>query len=527
MNVKPQLFRKARQPGRPTQPSHHLTPLKPPNMTAPTHLLLLLLSAPNLTSSAPILTVKEIEGFLTVTEKVDLPRVKKHAQLWAQELLIEKDKLTSLTAAQKIRELALLTSTLEGLTNYTSTQDNMPNTDIQNKRETWGDTIYMDKAWAGNQVRRQKRNILGDLVHVVTGLATEDMLQQQLKIDEVIRDKVTNTLARQISFEQTMATIYSNLSKEEETIHSLINSLQFQHDQDKARNTRMTAYQSVVLEDIDRLEDQIEAVWTGHVNTRHAAFLSSRAGLSQVAAFTYLSTDHSNGLQLKYSARMYTTTPVKKTTHLPGILYLDTMDKTYLLHPAYDLSHPLTEMEVRGTRADCPECAKLVHAGQGNYIVVQSGQLTCRRGDLPADISNVTAGQQVNIHKPNTCWNQLLTVGGSHLRLKDFNVDTTDDQSLDLLLVHKVTKEDIKMESPADMKTTHTLLNLKLRHDLQEAKEDMSNFIVDTSLEISKGELSSTISWGWMAAISGVILTFLVLFLIKIIRNCKDSRETS
>jgi hypothetical protein len=83
------------------------------------------------------------------------------------------------------------------------------------------------------------------------------------------------------------------------------------------------------------------------------------------------------------------------------------------------------------------------------------------------------------------------------------------------------------MESPADMKTTHTLLNLKLRHDLQEAKEDMSNFIVDTSLEISKGELASTISWGWMAAISGVILTFLALFLIKIIRNCKDSRETA
>jgi succinate dehydrogenase hydrophobic anchor subunit len=50
---------------------------------------------------------------------------------------------------------------------------------------------------------------------------------------------------------------------------------------------------------------------------------------------------------------------------------------------------------------------------------------------------------------------------------------------------------------------------------------------VDTSLEISKEELASTISWGWMAAISGVILIFLVLFLIKIIRNCKDSRETS
>jgi hypothetical protein len=229
----------------------------------------------------------------------------------------------------------------------------------------------VDKAWTGNQVRRQKRNILRELVYVITGLTTDDQLQQQLRIDEVIRDKVTNTLARQISFEQTMATIYSNLTKEEETLHSMINSLQFQHDQDKARHTRMTAYQSVVLEDIDRLEDEIEAVWTGHVNSRHAAFLSSRAGLWQVAAFAYPSTAHSTSLQLKYSARMYTTTPIKKVTHLPGILHLDTMDKTYLLQPAYDLSHPLTELEVRGTRADCPECAKLVHAGQGNYVVVQ------------------------------------------------------------------------------------------------------------------------------------------------------------
>jgi len=85
----------------------------------------------------------------------------------------------------------------------------------------------VDKAWTGNQVRRQKRNILRELVYVITGLTTDDQLQQQLRIDEVIRDKVTNTLARQISFEQTMANIYSNLTKEEETLHSMINSLQF------------------------------------------------------------------------------------------------------------------------------------------------------------------------------------------------------------------------------------------------------------------------------------------------------------
>jgi hypothetical protein len=36
------------------------------------------------------------------------------------------------------------------------------------------------------------------------------------------------------------------------------------------------------MEDVDRLEDVLEAVVTGAVNTRHAAYLSAKAGLSRV-----------------------------------------------------------------------------------------------------------------------------------------------------------------------------------------------------------------------------------------------------
>jgi hypothetical protein len=61
---------------------------------------------------------------------------------------------------------------------------------------------------------------------VITSLATEDQLQQQLKINKAIRDKVANTLAKQVSFEQTLASIYGNLTKEEETLHSMVLSLQ-------------------------------------------------------------------------------------------------------------------------------------------------------------------------------------------------------------------------------------------------------------------------------------------------------------
>jgi hypothetical protein len=127
------------------------------------------------------------------------------------------------------------------------------------------------------------------------------------------------------------------------------------------------------------LEDQIEAVWTGHVNTRHAAFRSTRAGLSQVAAFTYTSSSTEDGLTLSFSARMFSSSPIKATFYSDGIL--------------------------------------------------------------------------------------------------------------------------------------------------QEAKEDMNNFIVDTSLELNKVVIMSTISWSWMAAITGIVLIFVILFFLKVRQMCQTAKN--
>ncbi len=143
----------------PSDCPHHLTHRTDTDMEIPTCLLFLLMSMTSLLKSAHILTVREIEGSLTVKEKVNLTRMQKHAHLWAQELLSEKDKLNSLTAAQKIRELSLLTLTLQSLTNYTATATSEFTDDIQKRRETWGNTVQEDKSY-DNYLRRNKRNIL-------------------------------------------------------------------------------------------------------------------------------------------------------------------------------------------------------------------------------------------------------------------------------------------------------------------------------------------------------------------------------
>jgi hypothetical protein len=81
------------------------------------------------------------------------------------------------------------------------------------------------------------------------------------------------------------------------------------------------------------------------------------------------------------------------------------------------------------------------------------------------------------------------------------------------------------METPSDMKTTHTLLNFQLSHDLQEAKEDMSNFVVDTSLELNKGAIMSTISWGWMAVKPGIVLIIVILFFLRVKQMCQTAKS--
>ena len=64
--------------------------------------------------------------------------------------------------------------------------------------------------------RRVKRNFLGDLLHTLTGVATDDQLQAQLRLDEEIREKVLSVLTHQTQYEEEVGKIISGLSKEEE-----------------------------------------------------------------------------------------------------------------------------------------------------------------------------------------------------------------------------------------------------------------------------------------------------------------------
>jgi hypothetical protein len=318
-------------------------------------------------------TVQEIDGLLYVTEPVNMFRITRHVQLWSVDLQGDVDKLDVLMASKTISELSILMTSINQLPAVgpfrgagsvaTGTFSDLPSAAPQ----------------SGNLVRRYRRNILGDALNYLSGVPTAEMIAKQVKLDEEIRDKVTATLTRQMSYERSVTDVIGNITREEEVLGKHLETLAKKHTQDIGRLTRFNTHRHIVLEDIDKLEDILEAVWTGVANTRHSVYLSSRAGLQQVATFRTVGVSRGrDGPIIRYVARLYRKTPVLAINRSNLHISMATPDRLYYLHLGHNLLLPISEQEVRGTRFRCGTCAILVHLHDLLYQTSQPGSLTCQ-----------------------------------------------------------------------------------------------------------------------------------------------------
>jgi hypothetical protein len=79
-----------------------------------------------------------------------------------------------------------------------------------------------------------------------------------------------------MSYERSVMDIIGNITREEEVLGRHLETLAKKHTLDVGRLTRFNTHRHIVVEDIDKLEDIFEVVWTGAANTRHSVYLSSR-----------------------------------------------------------------------------------------------------------------------------------------------------------------------------------------------------------------------------------------------------------
>ncbi len=186
---------------------------------------------------------------LYVTEPVNTFRMERHIQLWAADLHGQQDveKLDLLLASKTIREMSLLMSSPKALA-VQGTSSSLPWIDPTASK---GNPVT-DK---DNQVHRFKRNILGDVLHALTGVAMVEELAKQRQMDVDIRNKVTSTLTRQMSYEKTVTDIIGNITNEEEVLGRHLQELAQRHNEDVSKITRLKVHHQIILEDIDKLED--------------------------------------------------------------------------------------------------------------------------------------------------------------------------------------------------------------------------------------------------------------------------------
>ncbi len=271
-------------------------------------------------------SVRVAHGVIYIQEFVNISKMEQHLSLWAQEMGHSADRTDRLIAARTMREFLTLKSSLL----------------LHHAVPLTVDTVDEKQV---NAVRRTKRNIIGDFLHYVGGVATEDQLKQQLRIDNEIRDKITNALTRQLSFEKTITGVYANLTAEEDTLHRKIDTLHLQMKRDRALQGKIMALLQVALTDIQDLEDTLEVLWTGLPNFRHSARLAAQAALSFTPHLTLVNFTHqTSGIRILYQAYLYKEIDAR-TTDCNTYLVVATDEHSYALHPGHLPSLPITDRD--------------------------------------------------------------------------------------------------------------------------------------------------------------------------------------
>ena len=503
--------------------------------------------------------VAVVDSLVYTTEEVDLQRIEKHVGLWRFDLERHHGSgamLESLMATRLMRECTLLMRALlqygenesvrgdlfepvrRGQLSFGGGQtvENPGVSERGSKVPSGGKGETKERgSWAGegvvveeNVVKRAKRNVFGEILHQLTGVATDAELQQQLRIDEELRDKMTAAMTRQVAYEQEITGVIGNLTQEEEKVMAMLKDIAEKHEFDMERNYRMAAHRFTMMEDVDQLEDIVEAVLSGKVNSRHAVYLSAKAGLSHVASYQFMNiTKSRKGVIVTYLSRLYSWMDGVETVITPVYHLLATPVTSYYLHSTRELSLGISEEEVRGTQKECEKCAIIVHLSGGMYLVVRSGVLTCSERGVSGRVRVYQEGATFSVLHGESCSNEAVVVssGGMHMSL--YAVSTGGDDPLDALVLKRKSAAANVTKVLHQSAAAHAAMNIRLRQNVGAAQADIKNMIAETQQSFDIYSVSTYSTFGWLGVISVIVCSMLCLVLLQCYRVRRERRRNA
>jgi len=460
-----------------------------------------------------ITQMKTLSGRINIEETLNFTQIERHLHLWISELGNSADKTDRLVAASAMREYSLLKDTLLAA---------LPgNVATSTQKTQHGPPLYPP---LDNQLTRNKRNIIGDFLNYVGGVATEDQLKKQLIIDKEIRDKITSTLTRQLSFEHTIAAAYSNLTLEEDALHRKVDDIVTQNKRNRAHASKLRGLLHIAVQDIENMEDCLSAIWQQQASPRQAARLAVKAGLKTTPPLHLLHfTGTDQGIILTFQTSLWRTTAVKIWKN-PTHTLVETDEDSYYLHIGHPLHLPIDSHDPRALTGTCPTCAIAVHIDDTTYKIVQEGHMTCNHDNKK---NNYTRDDLVTVYNGLTCWNEKMKIEPKtpNLKVYSINLALTDVEIDSIILQRELGNTDIQLDGHFNQQKSHKMTNLKLQQELKTAQQGLSNFIstTKTDMSMSFGNSGHYISWGILA-----VTTPILLFIVAgIMWRCMLMRRTS
>ena len=356
-------------------------------------LFLLFLCVLPLTLAPPV----EVDGLLHVTDVLDLSRVRMHLNLWVNDTLNHRERmLVKFVATQKVSEInRLLGAVLEFSTNST----------------------ILPTPLIPPPLTRSKRNIFGDILHSLTGVATEEQMIQEAKMSEQLRKKMAAVLKHEIEYEKETNSALSGLMEEEKDLAGRVADLERRQLQFVSLVTRFLTFVTVLDSDIHLLEDVLSSHLHGQAPIRQSARLAKKSGLKGVPSLYYYGSSASES-QITSSYRTFLFQPSHSLslTSRNGSYFLRSERRTYLLPSMFKPDSPLTEKETRWAGGECSNCSILYHLHGSLYQVERGGSLSCQYQSSNVTVNLLLDASSLFDAQPYFgCFNRLLSLGASNL----------------------------------------------------------------------------------------------------------------
>jgi len=441
--------------------------------------------------------VQAIKEVVIIEDKINIDTYRKHGKLLLDDIKSnakdQSSKLIHLIAIHTINEITMLINAI-----------------LQKQKEN----------------RRQKRNVIGNVIHLLTGLATDDDLQRQLQLDKQIRDQVLQLLSQQTTYEEKMTNAMHNFTMEEEQIYKILTAVRQEHAEDRQYINRVVAQLTVLEKDLQKLRRTLETVWTKKVTVQQTVEILTKINIIEIVPLELESINITDKrVTLTYIARIFTKERVQSIEIREDIQYVEINDDIFIFDKAKQIEEnmKIDEKEVRKRQEECQECARIGHIGHSEYKVLKNGIILCEKGIQKKQI-NITTDMKLTIDAQEICYNRYMQVGMRGIKRQKYEIDEGRDDDYYL----EEMKKKIKTTSLIDKEKfldQHEKMNRELKQDLIQIGRNAEIFKEKTEQEIVHAQVTGgTSAIIWII----VIATIIIAVIFAYFRDCckKEKKQT-